>query len=81
MTEVDLNSGVFRQIDLDKPVHCAKCGKEIIRGQNRAVFEIPVHTCGYAFCQKCKKALNDFAGPKLDEYEANLVRQFVGVSA
>ncbi len=81
MTEVDLNNGVFRQIDLDKPVHCAKCGKEIIRDWNRAVFEIPVHTCGYAFCRKCKKALNDFAGPKLDEYENRLVRQFVGASA
>lgn len=81
MIEVDLNNGVFRQIDLGKPVHCAKCGKEIIRDRNRAVFEVPVHTCGCAFCRKCKKALNDFAGPKLDEYEANLVRQFVGASA
>ena len=29
MFEVDLNNGVFREIDLSKPVYCAACGKEI----------------------------------------------------
>ncbi len=79
MVEVDINNGVFRQVDLSCPVFCAKCGKEIIRDRNKADFVVPVHSCGYAFCFTCKKALYEFAGPKLADYEAALVRQFVGV--
>ena len=81
MVEADINNGVFRQVDLSRPVFCAKCGQEIIRDRNRAAFEIPVHACGYAFCFKCRKALFEFAGPKLAGYEAELVRQFVEATA
>ena len=31
MFEIDLNNGMFREIDLNKPVYCSKCGKEIKR--------------------------------------------------
>ena len=38
---------------------------------------IDVHTCGYAFCKKCKKKLNEFAGKKLANYERELVEEFI----
>ena len=51
MVEVDLNNGMFREIDLTKPVYCAKCKKEIIRDSNYVNLNIDVHICGYAFCK------------------------------
>jgi predicted Zn-dependent protease len=57
--EVDLNNGVFREIDLSKPVYCAACGKEI-HGNTHDVdisqSVIDVHTSGLAFCKSCKRA-------------------------
>ena len=78
MVEVDLNNGKFRKVDLSKPVFCVKCGKEIVREPNKLEWTVNVHTCGYAFCRKCKRALNDFAGKKVSDYEEKLVRQFAG---
>lgn len=78
MIEVDLNNGKFRVIDLDKPVFCVKCGNEIKGRQNvqlKSVIDVHGLT-GYAFCADCKKKLNRFANPKLDELEARLVREF-----
>jgi predicted Zn-dependent protease len=78
MFEVDLNNGMFREIDLDKPVYCSKCGKEIKRGTRNSInLEIDVHFCGYAFCKKCKKKLNDFAVERLTKYEKKLVDAFI----
>lgn len=77
MIEVDLNNGMYRKVDLDKPVFCAKCGKEIVRDSNSINLNINVHACGYAFCKDCKKKLNEFAGKKVEEYEKELVKQFV----
>lgn len=34
MIEVDLNNGMFRKIDVNKPVYCVKCKKEIVRNSN-----------------------------------------------
>lgn len=77
MIEVDLNNGMFRKIDLNKPVYCVKCKKEIIRDSNSANLNIDVHTCGYAFCKECKKKLNEFAGKKLADYERKLVEDLL----
>ena len=77
MIEVDLNNGMFREIDLDKSVYCVKCKKEIIRDDNSINININVHTCGYAFCKECKKKLNEFAGKKLANYERELVEEFI----
>ena len=77
MIEVNLNNGMFRKIDLNKPVYCVKCKKEIVRDSNSVNLNIDVHTCGYAFCKKCKKKLNEFAGKKLANYERELVEEFI----
>ena len=79
MFEIDLNNGMFREIDLNKPVYCSKCGKEIKRERNcnSINLEIDVHSCGYAFCKKCKKKLNDFAAQRLAKYEKRLVDAFI----
>ena len=89
MIEVDLNNGMFRKIDLNKPVYCVKCKKEIIRdkaligdlwrrpGGLANNLNIDVHTCGYAFCKECKKKLNEFARKKLADYERKLVEDFI----
>ena len=77
MIEVDLNNGMFRKIDLNKPVYCVKCKKEIIRDGNSINLNINIHTCGYAFCKGCKKKLNEFAGEKLADYESKLVEEFL----
>ncbi len=79
MIEVDLNNGMFREIDLNRPVFCSKCGKEIVREKNSSTINlvINVHTCGCAFCGKCKKELNAYAGEKVAEYEKKLVEDFV----
>lgn len=44
MIEVDLNNGMYRKVDLDKPVFCSKCGKEIIRDSNSINLNINVLT-------------------------------------
>lgn len=77
MIEVNLNNGMFRKIDLSKPVFCVKCKKEIVRNNNSVNFNIDVHSCGYAFCKNCKKKLNEFAGQKLANYERELVEEFI----
>jgi len=78
--EVDLNNGVFREIDLSKPVYCAACGKEI-HGNTHDVdisqSVIDVHTSGFAFCKSCKRAFTKWASPKIDEYEKKLAVEFV----
>lgn len=77
LIEVNLNNGMFREIDLSKPVYCVKCKMEIIRDSNSVNLNIDVHTLGYAFCEKCKKKLNKFAGQKLANYERELVEEFI----
>ena len=77
MIEVDLNNGMFREIDLNKQAYCVKCKKEIIRDGNSINLNINIHTCGYAFCKGCKKKLNEFAGEKLADYESKLVEEFL----
>lgn len=79
MLEVDLNNGVYRRIDLSKPVFCAKCGKEIVRdgNSNSVSLEIDVLSCGYAFCKNCKKELNKFAGQKVADFEKKLADEFI----
>lgn len=77
MFEVDLNNGKFREIDLNKPVYCVKCKKEIVRDSNSINLIINVHALGYAFCKECKKKLNEFAGKKLADYERKLVEEFL----
>ena len=37
MVEADINNGVFRQVDLARPVFCAKCGQEIIRDTRKNI--------------------------------------------
>lgn len=77
MIEGNLNNGLLREIDLNKPVFCVKCNKEIIRDSNSVNLNINVHVCGYAFCKECKKKLNEFAGKKLADYERKLVDEFI----
>ena len=77
MIEVDLNNGMFRKIDINKPVYCVKCKKVIVRNSNSVNLNIEVHSCGYAFCNECKKKLNKFAGKKLADYERELVEEFI----
>lgn len=78
MFEIDLNNGRFREIDLNLPVFCCKCGKEIIRGENCNTVNLVVDVCcGYAFCKYCKKKLMDFCGNKISKYEKKLVNEFL----
>jgi hypothetical protein len=62
-----------------KPCFCSKCGKEILRGKNCNTVNliIDVHECGYVFCKKCKKELNDYANGKIADYERKLAERFV----
>ena len=51
--------------------------KEIVRNGKSINLVVNVHTCGYFFCNECKKKLNDFAGNKISKYENKLVEEFV----
>ena len=77
MIEVDLNDGMYRRVDLNKPCFCSKCHKEIVRNRKSINLLVNVHTCGYAFCKGCKKKLNEFAGGKLANYESKLIEEFL----
>ena len=77
MIEVDLNNGMYRRVDLNKPWFCSRCHKEIVRNMKSINLVVNVHTCGYVFCNECKKKLNDFAGNKISKYENKLVEEFV----
>lgn len=77
LIEVDLNNGMYRRVDLNKPCFCSRCHKEIIRNGKSINLVVNVHTCGYVFCNECKKKLNDFAGNKISKYENKLVEEFV----
>ena len=64
MIEVDLNNGMYRRIDLNKPCFCSKCHKEIVRNGKSINLVVNVHTCGYVFCnakkKSCKQILSDW---------------------
>ncbi len=77
MTEIDLNNGMFREVDLNKPCFCSRCNKEIVRNEKSVNLTVNVHACGYVFCNECKKKLNDYVGKKVAEYEKKLVERFV----
>ena len=77
MIEVDLNNGMYRRVDLNKPCFCSKCHKEIVRNGKSINLVVNVHTCGHVFCNERKKKLNDFAGNKISKYENKLVEEFV----
>ena len=82
MFEVDLNNGVFREIDLDKSVFCAICGNEIHGVPCSFDIEtgrIDVHISGYAFCKKCKQDFEKWASPKIAQYEKQLAKEFLKV--
>ncbi len=82
MFEVDLNNGVFREIDLDKSVFCAICGNEIHGSTHNVDITqsvIDVHISGYAFCKKCKRDFEKWASPKIAQYEKQLAKEFLKV--
>ena len=77
MFEIDLNNGRFREVDLNKPCFCAKCNKEIVRDKSTVNFIVNVHQSGVVFCRSCMKKLTEYAGKKLNDYEAELVQEFL----
>ena len=79
MYEIDLNNGRFREVDLSQPCYCAKCNKEIVRDKKYPTINliVNVHQSGVVFCRSCMKKLTDFAGKKINDYEAKLVQEFL----